>query len=117
MPNVVDVAAVVAARDFPAARSWYTRVLGREPDLEPIDEIAEWQISDSSWLQLVTDPDRAGKSMVRFGVADLTAQVETLTAAGIETSEPTVIAEMVVVVDVADPDGNEVSFVQDLPKE
>jgi len=29
-------------------------------------------------------------------------------------SEPVVIADLVKVVDVADPDGNEVSFVQDI---
>jgi catechol 2,3-dioxygenase-like lactoylglutathione lyase family enzyme len=116
-PNVVDIAAVVAARDFQAARSWYSRVLGREPDLEPIDDVAEWQITDSSWLQLVTDADRAGKSMVRFGVRDLVTQVETLNDAGIATSAPVVIADMVVVVDIPDPDGNEVSFVQELKAE
>ena len=38
-------------------------------------------------------------------------------AAGIETGELVVIADMVKVVDVADPDGNEVSFVQDLTTE
>ncbi|MGH3674900.1 MAG: VOC family protein [Mycobacterium sp.] len=115
--TVLDIAAVVAARDFAAARSWYRRVLGREPDLEPIDGVAEWQITDTSWLQLVTDPDRAGKSMVRFGVGDLAAHVEMLNDAGIATGEPVVIADMVVVVDVADPDGNEVSFVQELTAE
>jgi Glyoxalase-like domain len=112
--NVLDIAAVVAAREFAAARSWYSRVLGREPDLEPIEEVAEWQITDTSWLQLVTDADRAGRSMVRFGVRDLATQVEMLEAIGVATGEPIVIADMVVIVDVADPDGNEVSFVQDL---
>jgi catechol 2,3-dioxygenase-like lactoylglutathione lyase family enzyme len=109
-----DIAAVVATRDFPAARSWYSRVLGREPDLEPIDGVAEWQITATSWLQLVTDADRAGRSMVRFGVTDLAPHVGPLNEAGIATGEPVVIADMVVVVDVADPDGNEVSFVQEL---
>jgi hypothetical protein len=115
--NLLDVAAVVAARDFPVARSWYSRMLDRDPDLEPIDGVAEWQITATSWLQLVTDADRAGKSMVRFGVADLAAQVERLNEAGIATSEPVVIADMVVVVDFADPDGNELSFVQELTAE
>ena len=51
---------------------------------------------------------------MRIGVDDLAAQIAELTAAGIATGELVVIADMVKVVDVADPDGNEVSFVQDL---
>jgi hypothetical protein len=109
-----DICAVVATRDYTTARSWYSRLFGREPDLEPVERVAEWQITAAAWLQLVQDPDRAGKSAVRFGVDDLSAQIEELNAEGIATGELVVIADMVKVVDVADPDGNEVSFVQDL---
>ena len=48
---------------------------------------------------------------MRIGVDDLAAQIAELNDAGIATGEPVVIADMVKVVDVADPDGNEVSFV------
>jgi hypothetical protein len=37
-----------------------------------------------------------------------------LNDAGIARGEPVVIADMVTVVDIADPDGNEVSFVEDI---
>ncbi len=57
------------------------------------------------------------KTAVRLGVDDLAAQVAALQAEGIETGELVVIADVVKVVDVADPDGNEVSFVQDLRTE
>jgi catechol 2,3-dioxygenase-like lactoylglutathione lyase family enzyme len=109
-----DIAAVVATRNYTAARSWYSRIIGREPDLEPIDRVAEWQIAATAWLQLVEDPERAGKSAVRFGVDDLGAQVVGLNEAGISTREPVVVADMVKVVDFADPDGNELSFVEAL---
>jgi catechol 2,3-dioxygenase-like lactoylglutathione lyase family enzyme len=109
-----DVAAVIAVSDYAKARSWYSGLLGREPDLEPIDDVGEWQIAETAWLQLITDSDRAGKTAVRIGVTDLAAQIETLNAAGIATGEPVVIADMVNVLDVADPDGNEVSFVEDI---
>ena len=109
-----DIAAVVATRDYAVARSWYSRLIGLEPDLEPIDAVAEWQITVTAWLQLVEDSQRAGKSAVRFGVDNLDAQVAELTDAGIATGEPVIIADMVKIVDVADPDGNEVSFVEDV---
>ena len=103
--------------DYASARSWYSRLIGRDPDLEPIDGVAEWQITATAWLQLVEDPDRAGKSAVRFGVDDLDAQVAELTEAGIATGEPVVVADMVKIVDIADADGNEVSFVADISAE
>ena len=112
-----DIAAVIATKDYPTARSWYSRVIGREPDLEPVDGVAEWQIAATAWLQLALDHDRAGKTAVRIGVDDLAAQIAELNAEGIATGELVVIADMVKVVDVADPDGNEVSFVQDLTTE
>jgi hypothetical protein len=110
-----DIAAVVATRDYFTARSWYSRLIGRDPDLEPIDGVAEWQIAATAWLQLVEDPERAGRSAVRFGVGNLDAQIAELNDAGIATGEPLVIADLVKIVDIADPDGNEVSFVADIP--
>lgn len=112
-----DIAAVIATKDYTTARSWYVRVIGREPDLEPIDGVGEWQIAETAWLQVVEDNGRAGKTAVRLGVDDLGAQIRALQAGGIATGEVVVIADMVKVVDVADPDGNEVSFVQDLRTE
>jgi hypothetical protein len=112
-----DIATVVATRDYVTARSWYSRLIGRDPDLEPIDGVAEWQIAATAWLQLVEDPERAGRSAVRFGVGNLDAQIAELNDAGIATGEPLVIAGMVKIVDIADPDGNEVSFVADIPAE
>ena len=112
-----DIAAVVATRDFTSALSWYRRLIGREPDLEPIDNVAEWQITATAWLQVVEDPERAGRTAVRFGVDNLDTQIAELNAAGITPGQLVVVADMVKVVDLADPDGNEVSFVEDLRAE
>jgi hypothetical protein len=60
--TVNGVAAVAATRDFTKARAWYTRIIGRAPDLEPTDGVAEWQMTDSGWLQLIADPVRAPAS-------------------------------------------------------
>ena len=66
-----DVAAVVATRDYVTARSWYSRVIGRDPDLEPIDGVAEWQITATAWLQLVEDP--TGRAGLRSGSVSMTS--------------------------------------------
>ena len=46
---------------------------------------------------------------MRFGVNDLADQIEALGALGIPTGDPIVIADMVRVIDVYDPDGNDVA--------
>ena len=120
--TVNDICAVIAASDYARARSWYSRIIGREPDLEPVQGVAEWQITSTAWLQLIEDPDRAGKSAVRIGVTDLAAAIKTLNDAGVAAGQPVliadmlllVVADMVTVVDIRDPDGNEVSFVEEV---
>ncbi|WP_208301358.1 hypothetical protein [Mycobacterium sp. DL440] len=67
-----------------------------------------------TWLQVVTDPVGAGRTAVRFGIDDLEATVARLRGDGVTVGEPQVIADTVAVTDVADPVGNEVSFVADL---
>ncbi|CRZ14219.1 VOC family protein [Mycolicibacterium neworleansense] len=111
---IKDVAAVIATSGFAVAKAWYSRLLGREPDLEPVIGVAEWQLTATAWLQVVTDPARAGRSAVRFGVDDLDSTVARLHEDGVPTGKPQVIADMVAVIDVTDPDGNEVSFVAEL---
>lgn len=111
---VKDIAAVVATGRFDDSKAWYARLLGREPDLEPVPGVAEWQLTATAWLQVVTDEVAAGRTAVRFGVDDLDATVSRLRECGVAIGEPQVIAEMVTIVDVADPDGNEVSFVADV---
>jgi predicted enzyme related to lactoylglutathione lyase len=112
--TVNDICAVIAASNYARARSWYSGIIGREPDLEPVQGVAEWQITSTAWLQLIEDPDRAGKSAVRIGVTDLAAAIKMLNDAGVATGQPVVIAGMVRVVDIPDPDGNEVSFVEEV---
>ncbi|WKG00919.1 VOC family protein [Mycolicibacterium sp. HK-90] len=111
---IKDIAAVVATGRFDDAKAWYSRLLGREPDLEPVPGVAEWQLTATAWLQVVTDEAGAGRAAVRFGVDDLDATLSRLRDHGVTVGEPQVIADMVTIVDVADPDGNEVSFVADL---
>ncbi|MCG7610545.1 MULTISPECIES: VOC family protein [Mycobacterium] len=112
--GIKDVAAVIATGRFEEARAWYTRLLDREPDLEPVPGVAEWQLTATAWLQVVTDPGRAGRSAVRCGVDELDTTAAWLRDNGVSVTEPQVIADMVAVIDVADPDGNEVSFVAEL---
>ncbi|OMC07927.1 VOC family protein [Mycolicibacterium fortuitum] len=109
-----DIAAVIATDRFEDSRAWYARLLGREPDLQPVPGVAEWQLTATAWLQVVTDAAGAGRTAVRFGVDDIEDTAARLRSYGVQTGDPQVIADMVAVIDVSDPDGNEVSFVAEL---
>ncbi|AWT54495.1 VOC family protein [Mycolicibacterium smegmatis] len=112
---VNDIAAVVATGRFDEALAWYGCIFGREPDLRPVAGVAEWQLTATAWLQLITDEARAGRTAVRFGVTDLADTRAALAGRGlIAAAEPRVIADLVAVLEITDPDGNEVSFVQEL---
>jgi hypothetical protein len=100
----------VADRD--AAVAWYEAALGREPDLIPNDNEAAWQLTDSAWIYLIGDPERAGTALNTILVADLTALVAGfegvgLTASPIDTSIPGMLTSV-----LTDPDGNRIQFAQ-----
>jgi hypothetical protein len=108
------VLAGVAVADIEAAIGWYSRLIGRPVDSRPMDPTAEWQISGDGWLQLIKDPGRAGKSMVTIGVDSMDAQATDLAARGIAIEATTVPSGMFRIGRIADPDGNVITFAEDL---
>lgn len=99
------VAAEVIVTDHTAAVAWYERLVGRPPDERPMDGLAEWQLTDTGWLQVFADPDRAGHSATTLGVDDLDAVVGALAERGIELSRQTTSRGQPLAT-VTDPDGN-----------
>src|SRR5947208_11226529 len=59
--------------DFDAARAWYERLLGRPPDLVAHETDVAWQLTDSGWVYVVQDAERAGHALVTVLVDDLGA--------------------------------------------
>jgi hypothetical protein len=68
--NINSVIAVVPVKDHDTAVEWYKKLLGRDADVVPMEDVAEWQLTENAWLQVTTDPDRAGKTTVIIGVND-----------------------------------------------
>ncbi|MDO1508856.1 MULTISPECIES: VOC family protein [unclassified Neisseria] len=104
-----DLISVINVADYETALAWYQTWLG-EPDEVPMESTAEWRIADHAWLQL-TGAEAGGKAAVVIGVDDVAACREALIRAGIEAGE-IVDWEVVLACDVADPEGNGISFVQ-----
>ena len=109
--GVDHVFAGVPVADLQTAWRWYEELAGRAPDLIPNDREAAWRFTDTGWLYIVADPERAGRALVTLLVDDLDAWVERL---GISTEEIEEIPGAVRRTTLVDPDGNRVQLGQPL---
>lgn len=110
---LTSVVSVLSVRDHAAATAWYRSWIGREADVVPVEGVAEWQLTAGGWIQVALDPERAGGSTVVVGVLDVVAQRQVCVDAGITVGD-VLDYGVVKLVEVADPDGNKVVFVQEI---
>jgi hypothetical protein len=82
-----------------------------------VEGVAEWQLAENAWLQVGTDPEQAGNTTVTIGVNDIDAQYSALTEANLSHSEIVEYPEIIKMIEVIDPDGNKVVFIQDISNE
>jgi glyoxylase I family protein len=109
--QIDHVLAVVAVSDLGTARDWYARLLGREPDNNPMETLIEWQLADHGWLQVSVDPDRAGRSLANLAVADLAAAREEVIGRGIDAAEIAEASNGVALSRLSEPDGNLITLI------
>lgn len=112
--NITNVVAVMPVTDHERAVAWYTRVLGRNPDLVPDEGVAEWQLAETAFIQVGTDPKNAGHGTVVIGVNDLDSQRDFFGRSGLPLGETVEYPEIIRMAEARDPDGNTVAFVQDI---
>lgn len=104
---------VFQVSDIDQSLNWYKKWLG-EPDVMPMEGMAEYQIMPNAWLQLSCDESSDNRpSAIVIGVEDIHLTQKTLQDNGIEVSD---IAdyEVVLTIDVFDPDSNQITFVQEV---
>ena len=102
----------IAVADLDAAIEWYERLLGVPPDMAPNETERTWRLTGESWIYVVADPERAGKSLVTVMVDDLDERMAGMEARGIEVGEIETINERTRKVGILDPAGNLISFGQ-----
>ncbi len=115
--NLESVIAVVPVTDQVTAVTWYKKLLGRDADVVPIDGVAEWQLAEKAWLQVTTAPDHVGNTTVIISVSDIDAQRTACAEANASLGEVVEYPGIVKMVDAIDPDGNKITFVQELSSE
>jgi hypothetical protein len=106
------VLAVVPVSDFIASQRWYERLFARQATNIPMNGLlAEWRLTDSGWVQMTLDGDRAGEGLLNFAVDDLDELRENLVERGLEPEEIIEANKDVRLCSVSDPDGNRITFV------
>jgi glyoxylase I family protein len=110
--SIDHVLAVVPVADFDAAHHWYERLFGRRSDNLPMEErLVEWRVTDSGWVQVTRDTDRAGSALLNFAVDDLDQHVADLSERGLAPGAIETANKGVQLSEIRDPDGNTITFI------
>ena len=109
--SIDHVLAVVLMADFEAEQGWYERLFGRPADNLPVDGLVEWRVTDSGWVQLTRDADRAGSALLNFAVDDLDQHVADISARGLTPGVIETVNNGVQLCAVVDPEGNTITFI------
>ena len=102
----------VAVADFDTAVEWYQRLLGSPPDMAPHKTERAWRLTGESWIYVVADPERAGKSLLTVMVDDLDERLTAIVRRGIEVGEVETHGGTTRKVEIVDPEGNRIGFGQ-----
>lgn len=109
--KITHVLAVVPVADITVAREWYVRLIGREPDNNPMDSLIEWQLTDHGWLQVTSGSGQPGTAMLNLAVDDLAGAISEITGRGIATGETQPVNKGVEICSIQDPDGNVITVI------
>jgi glyoxylase I family protein len=110
--SIDHVLAVVPVADFEASRAWYERFFGRPADNLPMaGRLVEWRVTDSGWVQVTSDSERAGSALVNFAVDDLHQHIAGISGRGLAPGAVETVNKGVQLSAITDPDGNKITFI------
>ena len=104
--SIDHVLAVVPVADFEAAHAWYERLFGRPADNLPMEGLlVEWRVTDTGWVQVTRDADRAGSALLNFAVDDLDQHVADVSGRGLAPGAIETVNKGVQLSAIRDPEG------------
>lgn len=103
--------AAIAVADLAEAKEFYTRLLGRPADIEPMPTLAQWDFAPAGALQVVEGTENPGKSMATLMVSDFDATLSELAERGIDIGD---VIDGVIsrVTQITDPAGNVITLAE-----
>lgn len=109
---ITQVLAVALVTDIDASVAWYRRILDRPETSRPMPSLADFHVTDTGWLQVFVDPERAGRAAINFAVTDFAETRDRLAADGVDVGGEMVISDGSRVLPLFDPDGNVVTLLE-----
>src|SRR5450631_814999 len=110
--SIDHVLAVVPVADFDAAHAWYERLFGRPADNLPMEgRLVEWRLTETGWVQVTCDADRAGSALLNFAVDDLESHIADISRRGLAPEAIEAVNKGVRLSAIRDPDGNTITFI------
>jgi catechol 2,3-dioxygenase-like lactoylglutathione lyase family enzyme len=103
--NLQKTYTALLSADLAAAESWYTKLLGRGPDVRPMATMVQWELFDGGGLALATDDGIAGRGVMFIIVDDVAAERRRLLGLGIALGDD-IQGDYSTLAQVRDPDGN-----------
>jgi glyoxylase I family protein len=85
--------------------------MGRPEDNHPMETLVEWRVTDTGWIQVFHDPERAGSTLLNFAVDDLDKHVAELRGRGLAPGNVDTANKGVRLSTLIDPDGNRLTFI------
>ena len=95
--------------DLKEAVNWYSELLGDLDNFSPAPGIIEFQLNESTWLQLFEGSDTGG-AILRLEVEDIQLEHKRLEGLGMSLTSVEYVPGMVSYFDFEDRDGNQLSF-------
>ena len=112
--TIEHVLAVVPVADLDAAHAWYARLFGRPADNVPMEGLlVEWRVTESGWVQVTLDAERAGSGLLDFAVDDLERRIAEISGHGLTPGPVETASKGVQLAAIRDPAGNSLTFIGD----
>jgi predicted enzyme related to lactoylglutathione lyase len=112
MSDIDILFAGVPVRRFESAVDWYSRVFGRPADIVVTDDEVMWRFTESAWLYIIRDEDRAGRALVALCVSDLDRTLADISDRGITSGPVEAVGDSARKAVITDADGNDIGFIQ-----
>ncbi len=106
----------VAVGQLSTGVDWCGGFFGRPPDIVPHEREVMWRVTDSGWLYVIADGERAGSSQAVIPVGDLDGSLTEIAARGIVAGPVDTVGDAGRKATVIDPGGNSVALVQVTPQ-
>ena len=111
-----DIITEIQVSDLARSREWYSRLFGKDIDLQPFEGNLEWRIA-GGWVQISQGEPKPSTWGLRIEVNDIHFERERLRKSGVEAKEVRTVPDTIAFFTIRDPDDQDIWFFQVLTKD